>query len=295
MRRFVGALVGALVLVAAASAAVAPPAAAADSRAVVVIDTGQGSRHAVITFSGTITGIQALQLAGANPVTYGFAGQGAAVCALDGIGHEATDGCLGTPSDPRYWAYFRALDGASAWSYSNQCACGTVVHDGDVEGWRFGTGQQPPFVSFCDAVGCAPPPTSPPAPAPVAPPPAAVGGGTSGAGGGGASAGTGSAGASPGTGILVSPSESGDTAAPGDATPGTTAPSPSPSPSSPLSTSSAGRTGNRSGDDRRSAAGLPRVRDDGGGGSPWGAAIAVAVVAALGALAVFVRRRRTSA
>ena len=45
----------------------------------------------MISFSGTITGIQALQLAGANPVTYGYGGQGAAVCALDGVGHDADE------------------------------------------------------------------------------------------------------------------------------------------------------------------------------------------------------------
>src|SRR5262245_20630659 len=250
MRRLAGALLGALLLVTAASAAVAPPATAADSRAVVVIDTGQGSRRAVISFSGTITGIQALQLAGANPVTYGYAGQGAAVCALDGVGHDATDGCLGTPQDPRYWAYFRAVGGASSWSYSNQCACSSAVHDGDVEGWRFGTGQQPPFVSFCEAVGCAPPPTSPPAP-PPGPPPAPPPPGGAGP--------TGGASASPGAGILVSPSESGETLAAGDSASATTSPS-----SSSSTSPAAGSTSTRSRAGDRSAAGLPRVRDDGG-------------------------------
>jgi hypothetical protein len=279
MRRVAGALLCALVVGIAAPAAVAPPATAADSRAVVVIDTGQGSRRAVISFSGTITGIQALQLAGANPVTYGFAGQGAAVCALDGVGHPATDACLGTPSDPRYWAYFRAVDGANSWSYSNQCACSTTVRDGDVEGWRFGTGQQPPFVSFCDAAGCAPTPTPPPtaAPTPAPAPQPGGGGGGSATGGGGA--------AVPGAAVVPNPNDAG-TSVNGDPPAATTSPTTSPA--------AAGRTGSGSDGTRESAAGLPRVRDD-GGGSPWGVIVAVVVVAMLGLLAVVVRRRRSTA
>ena len=284
MKRFAGALLCTLVLVTAASAAVAPPATAADSRAVVVIDTGQGSRRAVISFSGTITGIQALQLAGANPVTYGYAGQGAAVCALDGVGHDATSSCLGTPSDPRYWAYFRAVDGASTWSYSNQCACGSTVRDGDVEGWRFGTGQQPPFVSFCDAAGCAPPPTPPPTapPSPPAPQP---------------SSGRRRADRRRGSarrgwrdrGVRHRPREPGRR----QRGPDRRRRHRDDDPTDDLA--AAGRTGNGGGSDRRSAAALPRVRDDGGGGSPWGVLVAVAVVAILGLLAVFVRRRRSAA
>jgi hypothetical protein len=273
MKRLAGALLGALVLVTAVSAAVAPSATAADSRAVVVIDTSQGSRRAVISFSGSITGIQALHLAGANPVTYGFAGQGAAVCALDGVGHEATNACLGTPSDPRYWAYFRAVGGAGGWSYSNQCACSTTVRDGDVEGWRFGTGQQPPFVSFCDAAGCAPPPTSPPTPAPAPVPTPGSGGGSTGTGP-----------VIPGAPVVPNPGDANATTAGPEATVATTAPATSPA------TVTRGSDG-----DQRTAVGLPRVRDDGGSGSPWGVIVAVVVVAALGVLAVFVRRRRSTA
>jgi len=293
MRRLAGALLGTLVLVTAVSAQVAPPAAAADSRAVVVVDTSQGSRRAVISFSGTITGIQALQLAGANPVTYGFAGQGAAVCALDGVGHEATDGCLGTPSDPRYWAYFRASGGAQGWTYSNQCACTTTVRDGDVEGWRFGTGQQPPFVSFCDAAGCAPPPTPPPtaAPAPVPQPtpllqpaPSPQSASNGGSGSGATSGGDGGRAVVPGA-----------TANPGDSNTGVTVDGATATTSPPPTTRAVAPTDGRSRRNTESAAGLPRVRDDEGGGSPWGGVVAVLVVAVLGGLAVFIRRRRSTA
>ena len=56
-------------------------------RAVVVVEPGPGPL--TICFDGSISGLEALQLAGANPVTYGFAGQGAAVCQLFGVGNPA--------------------------------------------------------------------------------------------------------------------------------------------------------------------------------------------------------------
>src|SRR5262245_61191845 len=89
-------LVAALVTLCAAwTGATAGPAAAATSTAVVVIDSGQSIRSSVIHFDGTITGLEALQLAGASPETYGFSGQGAAVCRIDGFGNPPTQAeCL---------------------------------------------------------------------------------------------------------------------------------------------------------------------------------------------------------
>lgn len=136
------------------------------ARAVVVIEPGPGA--VPICFDGSISGLDALQLAGANPVTYGFAGQGAAVCQLYGVGNPADSSCL-TGSDGNYWAYYRAGPGASGWTYSRGGAGSSTVTDGSVEGWRFGGGDAPGFVSFCAVVSCAPPPTDPPATA--APPP----------------------------------------------------------------------------------------------------------------------------
>ena len=83
---------------------------------------GTGSARRSIHFDGTINGIDALQLAGANPVTYGFAGQGAAVCQLYGVGNPADGSCLIGPGG-QYWAYFRAAPGAGGWTYSRGCAC----------------------------------------------------------------------------------------------------------------------------------------------------------------------------
>ena len=50
-------------------------------------------------------------------MTYGFAGQGAAVCALDGVGNPADQSCLIGPNG-QYWAYFRARGGRRGWTYS---------------------------------------------------------------------------------------------------------------------------------------------------------------------------------
>jgi len=133
----------------------------------VVVDTGTTVHRVVITFSGSITGIQALELAGAQPVVYSFAGQGGAVCRLFGVGRDASANCLGgADGDNRYWAYFRAPAGTSAYTYSRAGAGSTQVHDGDVEGWMFGTGTAPPYAAL-------PPVTTTTAPSsgPGSPPP----------------------------------------------------------------------------------------------------------------------------
>jgi hypothetical protein len=166
----------------------APAAAAGASRARVIVDTGGQTVVRDITFDGTITGLQALQLAGANPVVYSFNGQGGAVCRLYGVGRDAGPGCLGgADGDPNYWAYFRAPAGSASFTYSRAGAGSVTVHDGDVEGWRWGTGAAPAW--------SAPPPTT----TTTAPPPAgggpsaggstAASGGPTGAGGVAATAG----------------------------------------------------------------------------------------------------------
>jgi hypothetical protein len=145
-------------------------AAGCSARAVVVVEPGPGPL--TICFDGAISGLEALQLAGANPATYGFAGQGAAVCQLFGVGNPSDSSCL-IGSGGQYWAYYRAGPGAGGWTYSRAGANQTTVTDGSVEGWRYGTGAAPNFVSFCNVVGCGPPPTEPPPPT-YAPPPVPV-------------------------------------------------------------------------------------------------------------------------
>ena len=120
MARIRAASVAIAVLTAVASGGVlvqtvtAPAASAAGAhRAMVVVETGTATYHQVVTFTAdSITGIQALELAGAQPVVYSFAGQGGAVCRLFGVGRDAGPNCLGgADGDNRYWAYFRAPAG----------------------------------------------------------------------------------------------------------------------------------------------------------------------------------------
>ena len=262
----------------------AAPAHAASSQAVVIIDTGGSPRVAVISFSGTISGFHALELAGANPETYGFAGQGAAICRLDHVGNDPSgSSCLGTPDDPRYWAYYRAPAGSSGWKYSASGAGVSTVSDGDVEGWRFGTGGPPRFQSFCDVVGCAPPPAPANDPAPAAAPGGAAvtpAGGPS-TGGGGAVDPTGASGPS---GSSAGPT-AGDPGA-SDSTPPTTA-------LGATANASATGTGRNGGSGTRALG--PITSGDGGGGggsgSPVGVVVAAALVALIGAVAIGLRRR----
>jgi hypothetical protein len=158
----VGLVAGAL------GAGVAPGAAPAASphRAAIIIDTGSSVKRVVVTFGeDSITGLDALQRAGASPVVYQFGGQGGAVCRLFGVGRDSGPNCLGgADGDPRYWAYFKAPAGSSSFKYSSVGAGTARVRDGDVEGWRFGTGAAPQYVSLASLVAPPPPPpTQPPA------------------------------------------------------------------------------------------------------------------------------------
>src|SRR6266511_4314955 len=192
----------------AVSPATATPTRAGSSRAVVIVDTGSGVHRTVITFSGSISGLGALQAAGANPETVDYGGSlGQAVCKLYGVGDEPTPSTC-----PGGWRYYRAVGGAGGWSYSGAGPSNTSVHDGDVEGWGYNT--TPPFSSFCSVAGCAPPPPPPPAPA--------DGGGTSGSGGtggGGSTGGSGSGGGGIIPPVAIPPELATGTTAPGTTTP----------------------------------------------------------------------------
>jgi hypothetical protein len=275
------AVVGSVALVAPAPEANAQTSTA---RAVVIVDLGSlggGVHTTVIDFDGTVSGLQALQLAGASPgtITYGALGQ--AVCTLYGAGDPLLPGHC-----PGGWTYFRAYGGAGGWSQSGLGASITTVHDGDVEGWRYGGGA-PPFQSFCAVVGCAPP-----APAPtVAPPVVANGSGNppaSGAAGAPASGGDGAttpgspSGSQPGA-TAVDPAGPANAAVAGaeaTTTPGTTAPG-----------RSSGAEQERG---REVAAGPSAGGGAGGGGSPVGIAIAAVVLVALAGGGVLLRRRRAA-
>ena len=261
------------------------------ARAVVVVEPGPGA--VTICFDGSISGLDALQLAvGAdNVTTYGFSGQGAAVCAINGVGNPADSSCLVGPGS-QYWAYYRAAPGAGGWTYSRGGASTTTVTDGSVEGWRYGTGAAPGFVSFCAVVGCAPPPTDPPpvtqAPPPVTSPPAV-----------GPSTPTPAADGSTATPTTSAGKDSGKTKGDGgaaDSGEAATADGKGDKDSKAGSTTTTRKSGTTA-SDRRQRSGTAEVASGGtgggsDGGSPVGVIVAVAVVAIAVAGGLLIRRRR---
>lgn len=137
--------------------------AAATHRAGVIVDTGSGTHIVVVSFpEDSITGLDLLRRAGADPVVRSFTGQGGGVCALYGVGHTADSSCLGSNDDPRYWGYFLAHGGATSWTYARAGAGSVTVHDGDVDGWRYGNGDSPSFRSFAQLTGTVSPTTGAP-------------------------------------------------------------------------------------------------------------------------------------
>ena len=128
-------------------------------RATVVVDTGSGTVwSACISFSGSISGIDAIEAAKAQipdlaPVYDVYTGEGRAVCKLRGVGNDPPD-CLGKTA--AYWGYFH---NGTYWA---RCACTTTVSDGDVEGWHWGTsrdGPRPATAGY-EAVAAPPPATT---------------------------------------------------------------------------------------------------------------------------------------
>ena len=165
-------LAAATVACAAAVAVAAPvtPAAQASAeprnRAAVIVDTGQEVKRVCVRFDEeSLSGTEILRRAGVDPVFATYGSMGEAVCSLCGVGCPGDD-CFCDRS--RYWAYSRAEDGRTRFTTSPVGSSSTRVGDGDVEGWRWGTGAPPPFASVevvCGEVaasggGGAPTPTS---------------------------------------------------------------------------------------------------------------------------------------
>jgi hypothetical protein len=67
---------------------------------------------------------------------------GGAVCRIEETGCPAEECFCALPD---YWSYWRLTGGS--WQYSGSGARGTIVRDGDVEGWNWGT-EPPPILLF---------------------------------------------------------------------------------------------------------------------------------------------------
>ncbi len=138
--------------------------AAAGPRAALVIDRGPVTeRYCVMLDSEAISGVHLIELAARqHGLDYQLGYGGQAVCMLAGVGPTGGD-CFA--EDPLFWGYFRA-DSNGEWSWSSVGAGSTVVEDGDVEGWSWGSGQgaadhsAPPVTPLYEVCAPSPSPSS---------------------------------------------------------------------------------------------------------------------------------------
>jgi len=86
------------------------------------------------------------------PIVAAFSSQGAAICKIGEDGCPA-ENCF-CQSPPDYWSYWRLTGGE--WIYSPVGASSSQVVDGDVEGWRWGSGLPPGEVISIETI-CAQP------------------------------------------------------------------------------------------------------------------------------------------
>ncbi|WP_344610070.1 hypothetical protein [Dactylosporangium salmoneum] len=137
------AAVGALVLAEPAPLAAHAAACSPGTGVTVVVDFGSlGGGVVTGCYAGDpATGLAALTGSGftvAGTQRWGLA----FVCRINGMPTAATEPCVNTPPATAYWSYWHATPGG-AWTYSSSGASSYNPAIGTVEGWRFGSGQQP--------------------------------------------------------------------------------------------------------------------------------------------------------
>ncbi len=163
-RRLAGAAAASALAVAGGVLLAAPASAAAcsgTSGVTVIVDTGS-SISTRCTSGDPSSGLQALSMAGfsVTPVQT----QPGFVCRIDGS--PSSESCVRTPPTTAYWAYWYADRGGS-WTYSSSGAGSHNPAPGSVEGWRFGSGQQPRAAPPAPVKTTAPKPTAEPKPSPT--------------------------------------------------------------------------------------------------------------------------------
>lgn len=244
----------------AGSAAGAAAACVGTSGVTVVVDFGVlGGVQVGCAAGDPASGLAALSGGGFG---YTFAPrQQGLVCTING----RPDPCNGAPTDA-YWSYWHAQPGGS-WTYSSIGAGSYNPAPGSVEGWSFGAGSKPGIAPPYVPAPAPPPPAPQPPPAtqpprnPPASPPA------------------------PGQPAPGQPAQTAP-AAPSQVAPvpGVTSSSPAPSSESPSPTTTA------PGADDQQTQPVAKVDDSGGG--TFGLLTAVALIAVLGALALWRARTR---
>lgn len=137
----------------------APAAAVTENRVLEIVQTGPEPDAPVKTScvrftEESISGAEALRRAsdveGWDVQFASYGGMGQAICAICHVGCSSSD-CFCDPK--KFWAYDRAPAGSSTFRQSSVGASSTRLSDGDVEGWRWGEGQPPPYTSVVAACG----------------------------------------------------------------------------------------------------------------------------------------------
>jgi hypothetical protein len=113
--------------------------AATDQRAALVVDTGGEARsYCVALGAASVSGTDLIRLAHEQyGLDYRLGFGGRAVCRLANVGVDGGD-CFG--AYPDFWGYWHG-DGSGGWSWASGSAAEWTVDAGDVEGWRWGPGQ----------------------------------------------------------------------------------------------------------------------------------------------------------
>ena len=136
------------------------PAHAAIHHAALVIKHTSGSviTRCVAFAEDQITGLQLVERSGVQYEAQNFGSIGGAMCQLDREPSTVPPGCFG--SGP-YWQYFHRQ--AGGWQSSAFGASSSVLHDGDMDGWRYAVGmnQAPGNVAFAAVCITAAPPPAP--------------------------------------------------------------------------------------------------------------------------------------
>ncbi|WP_187350606.1 hypothetical protein [Glycomyces terrestris] len=119
----------------------------------VVVDFGAlGTEPETGCAAGPADGLDALVQAGFS-VTEVASIRGM-VCRIDEL--PETD-CGASPPADAYWSYWHANAGDEEWTYSIVGGADASPDPGDIEGWVFGDGSEPPAVAPIDAVAPAAP------------------------------------------------------------------------------------------------------------------------------------------
>lgn len=111
----------------------------------VVVEGPDGAPRAqCVAFSeDSITGVELLRRSGA-PILFQDYGAGAVtVCKIGDVGTDyPRAGCFSrcpNANSCEFWGYFRYDAAATRWEFSDTGAGTTLVHDGDVQAWRWGS------------------------------------------------------------------------------------------------------------------------------------------------------------